>query len=200
MTNQLTVGILIFTEVEVLDFCGPFEVFSTARHLDKSDDDTQVFDVLTIAKQRGTIRCSGGLLVQPHHAFDDHPPLDMLIVPGGRGTRALTDHRATLDWITAQAASVSLLTSVCTGAGLLGAAGLLDGKRATTHWGAIDWLKQLAPKTTVLENMRFVDEGALVTSAGVSAGIDMSLHIVNRLCGPEIARYTARDMEYDWQP
>jgi transcriptional regulator GlxA family with amidase domain len=93
-----------------------------------------------------------------------------------------------------------LLTSVCTGAGLLGAAGLLDGKRATTHWGAIDWLKQLAPKTTVLENMRFVDEGALVTSAGVSAGIDMSLHIVNRLCGPEIARCTARDMEYDWQP
>jgi putative intracellular protease/amidase len=97
MTKQLTVGILIFADVEVLDFCGPFEVFSSARRLATSDDDTQVFDVLTIAEQHGTISCRGGLLVQPHHAFDDHPPLDILIVPGGRGTRALTDHRATLD-------------------------------------------------------------------------------------------------------
>jgi len=200
MTNRLTIGILIFADVEVLDFCGPFEVFSTARRPGEPDDDKQVFNVLTIAEQKGTIRCRGGLLVQPHHAFDNHPPLDILIVPGGRGTRALTDHRATLDWISTQAASVSLLTSVCTGAGLLGAAGLLEGKRATTHWGAIDWLKQLAPTTTVLENVRFVDEGELVTSAGVSVGIDMSLHIVERLCGPEIARHTARELEYDWRP
>ena len=200
MTKQLTVGILVFTDVEVLDFCGPFEVFSSARRLDTPDDDTQIFAVLTIAEQHGTIRSRGGLLVQPHHAFDDHPPLDILIVPGGRGTRALTDHRATLDWIAAQAASISLLTSVCTGAGLLAAAGLLEGKRATTHWGAIDWLKQLAPNATVDENVRFVEDGTLVTSAGVSAGIDMSLHVLDRLCGPEIALHTARNMEYDWRP
>ncbi len=194
-----TVGILIFPEVEVLDFCGPFEVFASASRPPATDGgtETRLFDVRIIAEKPEVVRCRGGLLVQPHHTFTDHPPLDILVVPGGYGTRTEQENPVVLDWIRRQRAGDALTTSVCTGAFLLGAAGLLDGKRATTHWGTIDLLGEELPKTQVLRDARVVDEGEIITSAGVSAGIDMALHVVRRLHGDDVARRTARDMEYE---
>jgi transcriptional regulator GlxA family with amidase domain len=195
--QQRTVGILIFDEVEVLDFCGPFEVFASARPLGTTGDDERSFRVVTIAEQQRTIHCRGGLLVQPHHTIADHPPLDIVVVPGGRGTRRELQNTRLLDWIAAQNTSVELMTSVCTGAFLLAERGLLDGKRATTHWASIDWMRSTYPQLTILDDERVVDEGHTITSAGVSAGIDMALHVVARLHGLEVAQATARGMEYD---
>jgi len=142
------------------------------------------------------VKCRGGLLVQPHHTIDDHPPLDILLVPGGYGTRREATNDRLLDWIAAQDRTTQLTTSVCTGAFLLAARGLLDNLPATTHWGSIDRLKSTHPLIDVRDDVRYVDNGHIVTSAGVSAGIDMSLHIVSRLLGEGVARDTARNMEY----
>ncbi|MEA2524481.1 MAG: hypothetical protein QOF73_1708 [Thermomicrobiales bacterium] len=197
--RPMTVGILIFDEVEVLDFCGPFEVFASASATGEAPrDERRLFTVLTIAEENRTIHCRGGLLVQPHHTLADHPPLDILVVPGGYGTRRELSNPVVLDWIAAQDKQTSLTTSVCTGAFLLAADGLLDGKRATTHWASIDWLREHYPAIDVRADERVVDEGHIVTSAGVSAGIDMALHVVARLHGHAIAADTARGMEYDW--
>jgi transcriptional regulator GlxA family with amidase domain len=193
-----TVGILIFDEVEVLDFCGPFEVFASARPADEDGGDRRLFRALTIAEEPRIVTCRGGLLVQPNAALDDHPPLDLLVVPGGQGTRRERQNARLLDWIAAQSARAELTTSVCTGAFLLAERGLLDGRRATTHWGSVEWMRQQYPAVTMLADARVVDEGRVITSAGVSAGIDMSLHVVARLHGPEVAARTARSMEYDW--
>ena len=199
---QRTVGILIFDDVEVLDFCGPFEVFATtvAPGADPLRGEEPAFRVFTIAERQTTITCRGGLLVQPHYTIEDHPPLDILIVPGGYGTRREANNPRLLDWIAAQDRSTELTTSVCTGAFLLAARGLLDNLPATTHWGSIDRLRATHPSVTVLDDVRYVDNGHILTSAGVSAGIDMSLHIVSRLLNQETARNTARRMEYtgDW--
>ena len=193
-----TVGILIFPEVEVLDFCGPFEVFAITRSGDSLDDAERLFDVYTIAEEAQTVRCRGGLLVQPHYTIDNHPPLDILVVPGGAGADVIYGGNArVLDWIAAQAAQIELTTSVCTGAKLLAKRGLLDGKRATTHWGSVESLQRRHPEVDVVGDARFVDTGQIVTAAGVSAGIDMSLHVVSRLYGEKIAARTARIMEYD---
>src|SRR2546423_14324045 len=135
------VGILIFDDVEVLDFCGPFEVFSVARPAGEDADEARLFRALTIAPEARLVTCRGGLLVQPHHSIADHPPLDILVVPGGQGTRREITNPVVLDWIAAQDTRTELTTSVCTGAFLLAARGLLDGKRATTHWASIDWLR-----------------------------------------------------------
>jgi transcriptional regulator GlxA family with amidase domain len=193
-----TVGILIFPEVEVLDFCGPFEVFAIMRSGDSLDDDERLFDVYTIAENDQLVRCRGELLVQPHFTIEKHPSLDILVVPGGAGADVI--HRSNdrvLDWIAAQAAQIELTTSVCTGAALLAKRGLLDGRRATTHWGSVASLQQRHPAVDVVADARFVDAGQVVTSAGVSAGIDMSLHVVGRLYGEKFAARTARIMEYD---
>jgi transcriptional regulator GlxA family with amidase domain len=201
MTHQRrrTVGILIFDDVEVLDFCGPFEVFaSTVEPGDADRESRRLFDVSTIAEEARVIHCRGNLLVQPHYSTHDHPPLDILLVPGGQGTRRERTNQVLLDWIITQDQRSELTTSVCTGAFLLAASGLLNGKRATTHWGSIDWLREHYPEIDVRDDERFVDEGRIVTSAGVSAGIDMALYIVSRLCGSEIAAATARNMEYPW--
>lgn len=192
-----TVGILIFDEVEVLDFCGPFEVFSMASPLQAAGDEDRFFRVVTIAEEERVVRCRGGLLVQPHHTINDHPPLDLVVVPGGQGTRKEVNNPVILDWIARQNDRVELMTSVCTGAFLLAATGLLDAKRATTHWASIDRLRRAHPEITVLGDERVVDEGRIVTSAGVSAGIDMALHVVARLHGEDVAAWTARRMEYD---
>jgi transcriptional regulator GlxA family with amidase domain len=194
-----TVGILIFDDVEVLDFCGPFEVFSVVRApvTDGDGEEQPLYRVLTIAEQSGIVRCTGGLLVQPHHSIEDHPPLDILVVPGGRGTRRERTNPALLGWIAEQDRRTTLTTSVCTGAFLLAANGLLDGRRATTHWGSIDWLREHHPAVAVRADQRVVDEGRVVTSAGISAGIDMALHLVARLRGTAVATGTARRMEYD---
>jgi len=193
-----TVGILIFPEVEVLDFCGPFEVFAITRSGDSLDDAERLFDVYTIAEEAQTVRCRGGLLVQPHYTIDNHPPLDILVVPGGAGADVIyAGNERVLDWIAAQAAQIELTTSVCTGAKLLARRGLLDGKRATTHWGSVESLQRHHPEVDVVGDARCVDAGQIVTAAGVSAGIDMSLHVVSRLYGEKIAARTARIMEYD---
>jgi transcriptional regulator GlxA family with amidase domain len=199
LAQPRNVGILIFPDVEILDFCGPFEVFASATLPAETEGgpETRLFAVFTVAERSELVACRGGLLVQPNHTLADHPPLDLVVVPGGFGTRREQENPVVLDWIARQRRSGALTTSVCTGAFLLGAAGLLDGRRATTHWTTIDGLRANHPKTDVLADARVVDEGEIITSAGVSAGIDMALHVVRRLHGDEIARRTARDMEYD---
>ncbi len=196
-----TVGILIFDDVEVLDFCGPFEVFSVTQGAtaSRNAEPVRLFQVVTIAETAEIVRCTGGLLVQPHHTIAEHPPLDILVVPGGRGTRRERTNRSLLRWIADQQRSAQLTTSVCTGAFLLAANGLLDGHRATTHWASIDLLRDSYPAIDVRDNQRVVDEGKIVTSAGISAGIDMALSIVARLHGDAVATATARHMEYDWR-
>lgn len=197
--RKRTVGILIFDQVEVLDFCGPFEVFASARPLGTTGDDERYFSAITIAEEQRIIQCRGGLQVKPHYTIDDHPPLDIVVVPGGQGTRRERHNARLLDWIEAQNEQVELMTSVCTGSFLLAERGLLDGKRATTHWASIDWMRDTYPQVSLLKAIRWVDEGHIVTSAGVSAGIDMALHLVARLHGFDVATATARNMEYDWR-
>ena len=192
------VAILIFDDVEVLDFCGPFEVFSTARLAGETNDEARLFEVVTIAEEARTIRCRGGLLVQPHHTIAAHPVLDILVIPGGWGTRRERRNDRLLDWIVDQDRSTKITASVCTGAFLLAERGLLDGRRATTHWASIAWMRQQYPDVLMVEDERVVDAGHIVTSAGVSAGIDMALHLVSRLHGRETAGWTARRMEYAW--
>ena len=187
-----TVAILLFDEVEVLDFAGPFEVFAVTDEL----ADYQLFRVVTVAAERRAIRARNGLSVNPDHAFADCPPPDILIVPGGFGTRALLKNPVVLDWIKAVNAGAELVASVCTGSVVLGRAGLLDGLKATTHHECFDLLREHAPRTTVLETDRFVDNGRILTAAGISAGIDMALHLVSRLHGAAVAQRSATYMEY----
>ena len=196
--RKRTVGILVFDDVEVLDFCGPFEVFSSARTPGDVSDESRLFDVKIIAEERRVVTCRGGMLVLPHETTVSGPPLDILVVPGGRGTRRERFNDRLLDWIAEQAHHTELTTSVCTGAFLLAQRGLLDGLRATTHWGSIQRMREQYPQVRVIEGVRVVDEGHVITSAGVSAGIDMSLHVIARLHGESIASQTARGMEYEW--
>jgi transcriptional regulator GlxA family with amidase domain len=200
LSDPQIVGILIFDGVEVLDFAGPFEVFSVTRSLEGNGDVRKLYAPLTIAEERRTVRATGDLLIEPHHTIEDHPPLDLTVIPGGQGTRALQTHEPVLNWIRQQSERVARTTSVCTGALLLGFAGLLEGKSATTHWGSIERMREAFPNVDVQENVRFVDEGRIVTSAGISAGIDMALSVVSTQHGIDVARQTARYMEYDWRP
>lgn len=199
MSDARTVGILIFDDVEVLDFCGPFEVFSVARAPDATTDDDALFRAIVIAEEDRIINCRGGLLVQPHYTISNHPDLDILVVPGGKGTRRERYNQRLLDWITLQDPKLELLTSVCTGAFLLAEAGKLSGLQATTHWASVEHMRETYSDIQMRDETRFVDQGRVITSAGISAGIDMSLHIVERLNGPDTAAWTARRMEYDWQ-
>lgn len=198
--SRRTVGILIFDDVEVLDFCGPFEVFASARPAGESGDEARLFTVLTVAAADGLVTCRGGLLVQPHATLSNHPPLHILVVPGGQGTRRERLNAPLLDWIVAQREQAELTTSVCTGAFLLAERGLLNGRRATTHWASVEWMRAQYPAITMLAETRVVDEGDIITSAGVSAGIDMALHVVARLHGETVAAQTARHMEYEYTP
>lgn len=187
-------AILIFDDVELLDFCGPFEVFSVANHF----TDPAAFKVLTVAEKASSITTRGGLNVSPHHRFADCPFPDLLLIPGGRGTRKEMHNTALIDWISQNASKSELVLSVCTGSLLLAKAALLDGLSATTHHSAFDELQQVAPKCIIRAEQRFVDNGRVVCSAGIAAGIDMSLHIVQRLLGKEVAEKTAQYMEYPW--
>lgn len=198
-TPRTQVGIVVFPDVEVLDFCGPFEVFSvTRRDETRRREEPSPFAVHVVAETHEPVVATGGLRVLPDCTFDECPPLDVLVVPGGWGTRALLAHPPVLDWIAARGAAVPLLTSVCTGALLLGRTGLLDGRRATTHWRALDLLREVAPRAVVEDALHVVEDGRVVTSAGISAGIDMALRVVTRLCGEAVARATARHMEYPY--
>jgi transcriptional regulator GlxA family with amidase domain len=193
------VGILVFDDVEVLDFCGPFEVFSVTR-LDESRrrEDPSPFEVVLIVERAGIVTASGGLKVTPDHTLERCPPLDVLVVPGGWGTRREIHNPALLEWIATRGRDVDTLTSVCTGAMLLGHAGLLDGRRATTHWRSLGWMRESFPAVTVETELHVVEDGNVFTSAGISAGIDMALRVVARYHGEDVARATARHMEYPY--
>jgi len=197
--KRRTVAILIFDDVEVLDFAGPFEVFSRTRLTpgveSRRDEASAPFDVFTIAVDREAVQAVGGLTVVPRHGFEDAPPIDVLLVPGGFGTRRLLEHAPTLDWIRRTAAAAELVTSVCTGALLLARVGLLDGRSATTHHAALQTMRDRFPQVDVVDDRRFVDDGIL-TSAGVAAGIDMAFQVVEKLHGAAVADETAAYIEY----
>jgi len=191
--SDLTVGILLFPDAEELDWVGPFEVFSMAAM-------GKELDVVTIAQTTEPVRCANGLRVLPDHDFANAPKLDVVLVPGGQGTNAEMDNTELIDWLSAAAAPCSWVTSVCTGSVLLHRAGLASGSEITTHWGYVETLRELAPDATVRDDIRYVRDGRLVTSAGVSAGIDMSLWLVGELYGAEHARQTRKWMQYDPEP
>ena len=198
--EKLNVGIFIFDSVEVLDFTGPYELFSRTRLSpgleSRRSEETAPFSVFTVAKTGGPVEATGGLRVIPDHNFASVPKIDILVVPGGFGTRALLEDSETLNWIRNISEQARLVTSVCTGALVLARAGLLANKQATTHWGALDLLADLDSSIDVQRDRRIVDDG-VVTSAGVAAGIDMSFAVVEKLFGREIADETARYIEFN---
>jgi transcriptional regulator GlxA family with amidase domain len=181
------VAILVYPGVELLDFAGPGEVFAAA----------QEFYVYTVGTSGEPILSQGFVTVDPQFGIADAPPPDILVIPGGNSSAVRNDGEL-MTWIRSTSEAADHVLSVCTGAMVLAELGLLDGGQATTHWGAIEGLRAAAPKTEVLENVRYVDNGKVVTSAGVSAGIDMALHVVSKILGEEKAKSTARYMEYDW--
>jgi transcriptional regulator GlxA family with amidase domain len=197
--DRWNVGILIFDGVEVLDFAGPFEVFSRTRLTpgveSRRSQDGAPFEVFTVAKSEAPVSATGGLRVIPHYAFASAPSIDLLVVPGGFGTRTLLHDPETLEWIRRAATAARQVTSVCTGSLLLAKAGLLKGRRATTHWGALDHLESLGSGVVVERERRVVDDG-IISSAGVASGIDMAFYVVERLFGADVANETARYIEY----
>ena len=197
--KQKRVGIVMFNDIEVLDFCGPFEVLSVPRlDEDRRRDEPSPFEVLLVAQGTEPVTTTGGMKVLPHSSFDNCPPLDILVVPGGWGTRAEMKNEVMLAFVKARAAQVETLTSVCTGSLILANAGLLDGLHATTHWRSLGLMQQLFPKVAVDTQSHVVEDGKVLTSAGISAGIDMALRLVVRYCGEPVARATARHMEYPY--
>jgi transcriptional regulator GlxA family with amidase domain len=196
---SINIGIYVYDDVEVLDFAGPYEVFTTASrmHMRNSLDERPLFNVFTIGRTLSSIKARAGLKVDPDYSISDHPVMDCLIVPGGVVTAEL-EKPDVIHWISGQSAPERVVASVCTGAFLLAKTGKLTGKQVTTHWEDIDDLKEMFPSIDVLSTLRWVDEGAFVTSAGISAGIDMSLHLVERLHSRKLAQRTARQLEFDW--
>lgn len=187
------VAILIFDEVEVLDFCGPFEVFGVTGLRNGGECP---FHVYTVAESSKPVIARNGLSVNPTFTIENCPAPDLLLVPGGQGTRKQIYNSTIVDWVKSQAEHVELLLSVCTGALVLAKAGLLEGLRATTHYAAVEELRALAPHTELCSTERYVDNGKIILSAGVSAGIDMSLYVVSKLLGKEQALETASHMQY----
>lgn len=197
MTKNMrrNVGIFIFDNVEVLDFAGPFEVFGiTGQRTGEGN-----FRVFTVAEKAGPVRAVNGLSINPDYSFADTPSMEIVVIPGGMGTRPLLKNEAVLEWVRKANSQAELTLSVCSGALVLARAGLLDNKEATTHHGCLDLLQEISPSVTVHADRRFLDNGNIITSAGISAGIDMSLYVIARLLGREQARETARYMEYVWQ-
>ena len=188
-----TTGIVLFDEAEELDFVGPLEVFGMAAMSEREDR------VVTIAESGEPVRCANGMRVLPDHSFADAPPLDVVLVPGGMGTRQQAKNPVLLDWLRKVSPSCKWITSVCTGSYVLSEAGLVNGKRITTHWAFIEELRG-STKATVLERIRYVRDANVVTAAGVSAGIDMALWVVGQLHGPDFARRVQHLMEYDPAP
>lgn len=199
------IAIVLFDQVEVLDFAGPFEVFSVCG---ANGESPGYFNVYTVA-ETSPIAARNGLVVVPQYLLQHCPKPDIFLIPGGGGfrrdgspygSRREMDNPVLLDWIRLHNQSAELVLSVCTGSLILAKAGLLEGLSATTHWKAIDQLRAVAPNTTVMDDQRWIDNGRIIISAGVSAGLDMSLYVVSRLLGKQIADQTARYMQYDhWQ-
>ena len=195
----LIVGILIFDDVEILDVAGPFEVFSVTRLNDEQRrQQSSPFKVYLIAEKNKQIIAIGGLRLTPDVTISECPELDLLIIPGGWGTRKESKNKILVKWISNQFTKDRLIASVCTGSSLLGKAGLLDGRDATTHWRAFDFLQESAPKARILKNVRFTLTEPIFTSAGVSAGIDLALRIVSHFFGTNVGQATAHHMEYPY--
>ena len=199
VVEKWSVGILIFDGVAPLDVAGPFEVFSRTRLVpgveSRRTEEAAPFDVFTVARTREAVTASGGLVLVPRYSFEDAPPIHLLLVPGGFGTRPLLQDTETIDWIRRTAAAARKVASVCTGALLLARAGLLEGRRATTHWGAFGLLASLGRNITIDREARFVDDSVL-TSAGVASGMDLAFHVVDTLFGRDVADETAHYLEY----
>jgi transcriptional regulator GlxA family with amidase domain len=196
MAELKHIGIVLFPEVEELDAVGPWEVLSAWTRQFPDDG----YSVSCVSKSGGRVDCAKGLAIEAHHSFTGAPPFDALIYPGGQGTRRQLNDETVLAWVRNQRTSVPLMTSVCTGALVYAAAGLLKNRPATTHWASLDRLAELDPTIQVRRDDRFVDDGDVITSAGVSAGIDMALHLVVRLIGAERARQVRRYIQYDPSP
>lgn len=198
-TAEKTVGILIYPDVEVLDFCGLFEVFATTR----LDEDTRrethsPIRQLLVSENKELVRASGGMRILPDEDLGSCPALDMLLVPGGHGVRALMHQPEYLDWLKKMAPQVDRLASVGTGSLLLGEAGLLVGKTATTHFRSVDFFRERFPRTSLLPELPMVVDGNITTANSIRAGIDMALYLVAQTYGQTIARQAARQMEYPY--
>ena len=192
----LSIGIALFPDAEELDWAGPWEVLSFWSHAFPEDD----VSVFTVAHTEGPVTCAKGLRVLPDHTWDSAPSMDVLVYPGGRGTRPQLGDETIRGWLRALAHGGTLMTSVCTGALVFADAGLLDGGPATTYWDAMDLLGSLGRDVELRPDDRFVDRGMVVTAAGVSAGIDMALHLVARLHSVDRAREVKRGIQYDPRP
>ena len=187
---QKTLGVLLFPEFELLDVFGPLEAFGHAKDW---------FRIVTVAERPGPVSSGQGPQAMADHGLGDCPPLDVLLVPGGMGTRREVNNAALLDWIGHQARGAEITASVCTGSALLAKAGVLDGRRATSNKRAFAWVSEQGPKVEWVRQARWVDDGNIVTSSGVSAGIDMALHLIGRIAGPAARDEIATRMEYEWQ-
>ena len=190
------IGIVLFDDAEELDVVGPWEVLAYWCLSHPEDG----YRVTTLSREGGFVRCAKGLVIQAAHSWQEAPPFEVIVYPGGIGTRPQLTDDAHLDWVRAQRATVPLMTSVCTGSLVYAAAGLLQGRPATTYWSAFDLLRELDPTIQARPDDRFVDDGDVITSAGVSAGIDMALHLVARLAGVDRAREVRRGIQYDPAP
>lgn len=195
----INIGIFIYNEVEVLDFAGPFEVFSTASRVNAriSQESQNLFNVFTVAENQQPLTARGGLQIIPKYSISRHPEINVLIIPGGIVTDEL-EKAHIVSWILNVSKVADITGSVCTGAFLLAKAGMLESKRATTHWEDIDDLISMFPDIKIKKNVRWVDEGPIVTAAGISAGIDMSLHLISRVASEKLAVLAAKQMEFDW--
>ena len=194
MTKR-NIGILLFDDAEVLDFAGPFEVFSVTSELNNFEP----FNVFTVAEEQVPIRAVNGLSVNPTYSFNSCPKIDILIISGGSGTRAQMENTALLAWIGSIHQHTELTLSICSGSRLLGVLGLLDGKPYCTHHDVYEHMKEIVPNGLPQMDKRFIQSGKLFTSGGISAGIDLSFHIVSQLLGQDTAERTASYMEYDWK-
>lgn len=190
------VGILIFDDAEVLDFAGPFEVFSTTSQLNNNEP----FNVFTIAKEQKMVIAVNGLKVVPDYSMSDHPKIDILIFAGGQGTRKLLEDDVMLQWVWKMHAAAFLTLCICSAARVIGKLGLLDNKPFCTHHEVYDHLNQIAPEAIARKDQRFIKtDERLFTSGGISAGIDLSFHVVDLLLGAEVAARTGKYMEYNYQ-
>jgi transcriptional regulator GlxA family with amidase domain len=190
------VGFFLFDDVELLDFAGPFEVFSVTSEL----SDYTLFRVFSVSEDGEEIRTVNGLKILPDFAFDNHPPIDILVIPGGVGTKKEMDKSSIVEWIRWNHDRAKMTVSVCSGARILARMGLLDGLAFTTHHEVFDDVHRIAPGATLDTEARFVDNGRVLTAGGISAGIDLAFHIVRKMHGDEVADRTARYMEYgDWR-
>jgi transcriptional regulator GlxA family with amidase domain len=194
------IGILVFDDAEELDFVGPWEVFTMANEMARRSGKPAPHEVFLVAEHDRPVRCAKGMRVLPDTTIAHCRALDILLIPGGQGTRREVENRPLLDWIAAAARAATWVTSVCTGALLLTAAGPARGKRVTTHWAFVETLRARNEAAEVLSNYRYVRDGNILTAAGVSAGIDMALWLVGELHGPDFARLVQRGMEYDPAP